>query len=62
MAFLLLIPSIVLAYTALGFARLMVREVGKHGVYSDPVRHAVMGACCAAGAIALGLIATGRPA
>lgn len=62
MALTLLIPGAVLAYTALGFARLMVREVSAHGLYSDPVRHAVMGACCAAGAIALGLIAMERPA
>lgn len=62
MALTLLIPSVVLAHTAWGFARLMVRELGAHGLYGDPVRHAFMGACCAAGAVALGLIATGRPA
>ncbi|MGU3664462.1 hypothetical protein ACLBX9_09790 [Methylobacterium sp. A49B] len=58
---LLLIPAIALAAAALGGVIEALKALDS-GLRSDVVRHTFWGVCCASGAVALSLIAAGRPA
>ena len=58
---LLLIPAIALSAAALGGAVEALKDFDG-GRRSDVLRHAFWSSCCAAGAVALATIATGRPA